>query len=158
MRVLWICGYIQTTSVQQIQPRGRGLEIRLWDQTVCVREIKKKTKREANVNKTYRLFLPYYGKRMSLLFAPADFGAAENEQRHQRMQVEQQRREMNVATNLAGLINKNNPPQWQTFLHMVRLYVNRLIHSSLPSAVRPRRLLPFPARPINSCYSASSPR
>lgn len=70
---------------------------------------------------------------MALLFAPADFGAAENEQRHQRMQVEQHRREMNVATNLAGLINKNNPPQWQTFLHMVRLYVNRLIHSSLPT-------------------------
>lgn len=80
---------------------------------------------------------------MALLFAPADFGAAENEQRHQRMQVEQHRREMNVATNLAGLINKNNPPQWQTFLHMVHLYVNRLVHSSLPSAVRPGRLYPF---------------
>lgn len=80
---------------------------------------------------------------MALLFAPADFRAAENEQRHQRMQVEQHRREMNVATNLAGLINKNNPPQWQTFLHMVHLYVNRLVHSSLPSAARPRRLYPF---------------
>lgn len=60
------------------------------------------------------------------LFVPADLEAAENKRqcrrhprrrrrprRHQRMQVEQHRREMNVASNLAGLINKNNPAHSQ---------------------------------------------
>lgn len=57
-------------------------------------------------------------KRMALLFVSADLEAAENKsrhrlRRHQRMQVEQHRREMNVASNLAGLINKNNPAHSQ---------------------------------------------
>lgn len=111
------------TSVRQIRsesnPSGKyAYEIKLG---VCAR--KKKKKRQKDGSKQILMITRVHcsthtsstpscsAKRMVLLFVPADLGTAENEcrRRHQRMQVEQHRREMNVASNLAGLINKNNP-------------------------------------------------
>lgn len=86
--------------------------------------LKKKKRPNANNNNahiaahTHTSLTPSCGaKRMALLFVSADL-EAENKschrlRRHQRMQVEQHRREMNVASNLAGLINKNNPAHSQ---------------------------------------------
>lgn len=88
---------------------------------------------------------------MALLFVPADLEAAENKRhrrrlrRHERMQVEQHRREMNVASNLAGLINKNNPAHPQNILPYGRACMSA--GSSIPLLLLVWcRLAPFPAQ------------
>lgn len=142
------------TSVRQIRsesnPSGKyAYEIKLG---ACARKKKKKTDGSKQILMITRVrcsthisSTPSCGaKRMVLLFVPADLGAAENEcrrrHRHQRMQVEQHRREMNVASNLAGLINKNNPARSQNIPPYGRACMSAgssiplpLVHSARPA-------------------------